>query len=114
MQTVVAGRTAGFLSKVFGGKETEHTKAVVDGDKHHTFKRKEVAIMSRLIASAARKAAAVDPEHDGQFTVFAGSCRRVHIQVKAVFAGAVILKYHVIKNVVLGTVRPIFGGVPLT
>ncbi len=66
---VVARRPAVLLRQVGCGEEPEHTRAVVDGDQYDPLERQKVAVVSRLVTSPAREAAAVDPEHDGQFTV---------------------------------------------
>src|SRR6185312_10287707 len=56
-------------------------------------------------------AAAMNPEHDRQLLAVVGLRRRKNIQVKAVLAGAGILKDHVRVNASLHAAMPVARGV---
>ena len=51
-QAIVAGGAIGFFREVFRCEKAEHAQAVIDGDKHDTLQRKEIAIVPGFIASS--------------------------------------------------------------
>lgn len=72
--------------------------------------------MAGFVAAAAGEAAAVDPEHDGEFAFGAFGGGGVDVEIEAIFAGAVVLKDHVIEDVILravgGVLRSVFDSGP--
>lgn len=92
-QAVVSGGVVGALGGEGGvGEEAEDAETVVHGDDDDVAVSEELAVLTALGGASVAKAAAVDPEHDGEVFGFGGS---PDVKGKAVLAGAGVVEDHV-------------------
>src|SRR3981081_527701 len=90
--------------------EAEDAETVVHRYDDDVTVREELTVLAILRGAAAREAAAVDPDHDGQAARF-GVGWRPDVEGEAVFAGAGIVEDHVGIGGGLNAVgAEVFGG----
>src|ERR1700759_2241112 len=113
-ETIVSRGPVRLFRQVSRGQKSEYAKAIVDGDENDILQRKEVAIVTGLIAGPTVITTTVNPKHHRQIRLAGRGGRRVHIEEEAIFARSIIFKNHVVEDLALQTMGAEFRGIAQT